>query len=1656
MKMKEPEGNPRNCSQKEQESGPPTLRMRVTRDERVVPGDFSPLAAPREISLELGELSPSLVENLEADLMVELKPGRYLFPLFRDEQLPVDIPEECRCEVRATVARSRLQTDSQARRSTRPGRQERGPRRRGSAAAAHVDSTSGHALRGFSEGGCSDAAARDGRSAAAGGYSQQAPGPDSGETVLTWAEASFDRPVHLGNILVILLRLQQHFADVDVSRVVAAVRSLVEGSQAMKDLGFFGRALLSRLVDEVASFLENAGRWPPDTDRYRDLLAGTVRRAASVTLSRITARPVERHGRLELELRFTGKWLFFDRWEIPFDQVGVPAAILPAPHAELVGLLSNQPLASARIRESEDSPLREMLCELAMSLERFRGQVRCRADSPAVAVDNVMGDGGMLSVTAGFPGPLALEATLSGEVAAPRLSVQLDSATVEIGGARFSTRAGLVVSTRTVPLTPASDSAVARCINALFDRTWTTEDLDLQAFAVLHPGSRLDSLRTTIRYSHPLLTGDTRLDVIFPTLQLHGAVEETFGSSRDRPDRSMDLHFKAVADLVQGSLVDLGDTRLAPSLTGTKLNGTVRSTSDTPLEIKASAGGQALLALELDMQPFPELDIDDAPLTACLAGRFDMGVRLNAAKPSHGTFHVDVAGTTLDVKLANAAAELGARKLVLPAGSRLRVDVAQGVLAVSGLGQAALDLTWDLAGRSPVLSQGNRSVELFVRPLRKGLVTLNITPSGGISVSGPEQGLYDARYFNALLNPLVEPKRILEILSDDEALDRVLATLALFSADLAAHALRLRDFTRRARRIFDEEGIRELADAIPLPRLARLAARLFFDRPDFEPRLLTVIGQVIDGRGLNVRQVKQMVAERYPDHAWEFEVDRLLRLAARLLGPAEPVASPPVRRGVALAESPATLERLSPLPSAAEIYRVAAAPAPLPRAFSETVARLAPCLTLEQVQWLLDRGRPDPDDPGSGFRPVDLARLRHVLEVKRRVRMIAQGYGGVAYAPQATVISFFLAETIHMSRIERPRLEPAPLPYPVPHCLMGPRDVALLLHAGLASAWVGRAVQLNQRLLLDLVLEQPAQFLLDVLVELGNNDPRILTNALMALLDLPQGALRTPLDLPGILSERMGFEFPRIADFLAGGRRARHSYYEAVADAADQILQLGEPYRAFKYFVQEARGPLPAGCDAEAAQPAAVRRARNAITAADAAGTRCDWTARTVPPPARHRTARKIPAPASPTLPVAEVARRNKARTLYQKAFDACAALLRKDPLAFQLPWFKEFWSRNHEALVVLSVVRNVQQGVDRVARWLECRTGEPPRRDEQDLLAQIVHALYHGADDRNRLEGDPLVRLLIDPPEGKYRFTIVSAMGVITYGARGHELEDAFARIEARRGVRIVRADTATARSLEYNAQRIIEAVSRVDGPWGYIGYSQGCANCLMAEHRLMTGTPEQQRMLNRFVGRNLLFSAFNGSAHGTCSDRKFLDAMVFLDHFLSHYQAMLSNRAIQAALAAIRLLLDSRPVILGMAGSRSVSLWGVLPLHQGGVFREQAPTSTVRGVVEPSFLPEALEFLANILTRQNDHDRHDTQVTTDEAQGHSILVETPRSEVLARCDMGSLVQRTHHWSPLLKDVELVTTDRDRERSVYDYPKDRHVFPWVEVNARFGRIERA
>lgn len=373
-----------------------------------------------------------------------------------------------------------------------------------------------------------------------------------------------------------------------------------------------------------------------------------------------------------------------------------------------------------------------------------------------------------------------------------------------------------------------------------------------------------------------------------------------------------------------------------------------------------------------------------------------------------------------------------------------------------------------------------------------------------------------------------------------------------------------------------------------------------------------------------------------------------------------------------------------------------------------------------------------------------------------------------------------------------------------------------------------------------------------------------------------------------------GLKIPKREDYLAGGRWARQSFYDAIYSVAVSIMDLSETYTGLKLRIQQVRHhnerdplPLPMELSNEYRnQPtskltSAIKTAVSKISVADDLGKRA------------LEDIIKKGKPASLCI---------EATAAYKEAFAACALVLSMDKLAFQADWFKPFYRRNYDALMVKSIYDNVIDDVDSVRHWMEAlRLGSmgidlndpdslsqsppsgsmlhsfdsamtkvigpgplpnpgsvnvnilskpfftrPEQQSEQDLIDGIIEAIFYDESERQVIKCDPLVRLLIGNEPGHYNFTIITAMGVITEGKKGLELQDAIKRLEEQRGVKTIRADTGTARSIDYNATKIEEAVevaAKLKRPYGLVGYSQGCANELNFETRMISGECQMSR---------------------------------------------------------------------------------------------------------------------------------------------------------------------------------------------------------------------
>jgi len=713
--------------------------------------------------------------------------------------------------------------------------------------------------------------------------------------------------------------------------------------------------------------------------------------------------------------------------------------------------------------------------------------------------------------------------------------------------------------------------------------------------------------------------------------------------------------------------------------------------------------------------------------------------------------------------------------------------------------------------------------------------------------------------------------------------------------------------------------------------------------------------------------------------------------------------------------------------------------------------------------------------------------------------------------------------------------------YDLGDSLLGPQDVAILLQAGLASSMKGSTVvQLNQRMLLDLMASQPKSFAIAVLAEIGmpggEGSPRGLCSALMALLELDQSSFTKfhRIDMHALLEGWLpGLKIPKREDYLAGGRWARQSYYESLYGVAQSILEDAETYMALKGHIQRVRhhvetDPLPLAKELEADSVGisidgshhqdlterpenklthAIEVAKGKIAAADAQGKYA-----------------VVDMGMSPHSSVDDLESCKIATSLYRESFEACAAVLKLAKLAFQADWFKAFYRRNYDALMIKSVYDNVVDDVDNVREWMDAlRRGDlmlkklfegnedehgqltppnsplaftrvaesllrspfhqsgssekdplrieggeaffsnPEDRTEQELIAAIIDSLFFYQEERDVLKNDPLVRLLIPNPPGKYDFTIVCAFGVITEGEKGSELAAALKRLKKERGVSAIRSDTGTARSFEYNASKIedaIEEASKMGRPWGLLGYSQGCANALMAESLLLSGSPYQQKILmskgKGLVCRQMLFSAANGSLHGPASDVKVQRLITMAESFFKYQQGYCSRAFISSVLETLNSTMDSAGFHKFIGGAQTFLPDGNRAFWREAQHLPDVPSTVLRGVLENHTTPESLDMLSNLLTKQSGSALHDSQVHVYDAVGHPVYTINRNGRVLEKSDMGGSVQRTHHWSPLDEEVAFVKTKRDIERAAFECAKDRHVFPWVDVNARFGFIQYA
>ena len=1342
------------------------------------------------------------------------------------------------------------------------------------------------------------------------------PGPSASQgqrRVVRSLDVVFDPPLLLPNLIPTLLEVQELFRD---------------------------RGLASWMRRPVPTASGSA--FPEGTRRFLDTLsmvASSANRLGFVLLQHIRGEPVyrARTGQWELRLSFSGHVQLAGGVPlIPFNDVVLPSFLLPVAFASVDELLSGEPLASADLRKDRVR-IDEAIEGVRGLLAAFEGRVSLRSELPKLLVQAEAVDRTDMQVTVTLPEVLTVEGRVSGKRQGETLILDADE--LAIGFPEPCIHLG--VRALVEDLGPEQGSWSSR-LRAHVENT-------------IAPGSRIPQVDVEVLTSHPFATGDSKLGLTVRDIRIEGGAGgmSFAGPCIDLWPMSRSVEFSADVSTRHDLVVQTVGLRSEVRVPSGHARGSLELGADGLWHVGLDANAGLDVRVVKQVPGIPELSIEPGDLAATLQGTLSLEVDTNADFALTNAFDVEIWDGKAVLDTSRAEVAIHDRRIAFPEGTLVELRPRQASVSASGFGALAFDVGWDMHSKPCLLHAGDRTASLLAADLRKGEVTVHLSPQGRLSFSGERHGLYGIRYFNTLLNPAADPEHLAELLRSEEAMGYVLSALELLSPDLCDRMSLVRDLALGLQTIAERSGIRELRHFIPRPAMARFLSLVLAGDLSKVERIATQIKRVTEAQGLDVIGLKNLLREQFDEFDVDYEIGGLVALAGCADTSMEPVVEPPAVEAEPLALTAAYAEEIADLPSAGDVYEQLESGSVCPTLIA-ALCRLAPRLTVDQLDYVVRHV-----DATWGENRVKW--LRFVHAVKRRVGQIADAYGGVEYAFQEVVISTFLGEAIADASDpgqaaddvwdDRSKWPPA--------CALGSEGVAVLLKAGLALDRQNRQTQINNRMLLDLMRERAPRFTIDVLADIGQHNPRALTGILFAFLEQEQDHIANPIDLPAMLEEKLNVPVPRRRDFMAGGCRARDSYWGALSELAEAVLARSGASYAVKSHLQVQRHPVPTSYRPKARHRKLIEDAKKAIEKADQAGAACTFTDRKASGPI------------------------TKAITAYRSAFDACAALIAEDRTAFQAGWFTAFWMRNEEALKVLSVVRNYQNDIDRVRPWLHRVTARRSYRHEQDLLTGVLNYVIHDPRDRKKLASDPLVRLLIDPLAGRYDFTIVSAMGVITEGEHGTEIEDAFRRIEAQRGVRVVRAPTGTAMSLEDNARRIISSIEQIGGPFGLFGYSQGCANALAAESILRGGTPDQQRLIEQLVCRNLLFSAFNGSAHGLYGSDKFQQAMVEGERFLKHYQVMFSSEAVASFLRIARAVVDSSIFVRVLGGVHSLTMQRATEFHREMQIVEHAPTSTLRGVVQPEDLPETLELTYYLLRHMTSGAEQDTQVLATDAVG-------------------------------------------------------------------------
>ena len=1151
----------------------------------------------------------------------------------------------------------------------------------------------------------------------------------------------------------------------------------------------------------------------------------------------------------------------------------------------------------------------------------------------------------------------------------------------------------------------------------------------------MHPGA------ITVHVDDDHICGELDTRINLEPLPIHGNVEWGIEAVTHQIHiHTFDLNAAGSMSVSSDSTVELSRIHFAfDELRGNfKLNATRKIDEDIKVELDIHIVNN--IHAVIDAIQIPELKLNDPTATLKSSGEIDVRLNLSLDQNNESLSVIRINGSTGHI-FCNTI-DFNWSHLHLSAQHPIDVDISVNHAShtITGLSDCALGISWQCQV-APQLSNGETSVSAIPQELVGRINDIDVCMSdNGVLHFEHGSGFYDARFFNAIIIPETEKAKLLEIMD--------YAPLGTYLNDLASvivypqipGAKKLFDRLVQWRKQCRERGIFGTTKLIPPENSSLAGSLLLFGDDRAAEELLPTARRIMAADGIDRYKIEELIDRAFPDAHFD-NAGRILKWLNKILSPI-PFPPPEVTHSPALSDDPRYIDQIKGLPTANHLYEGDWSDGSL----AERCYRLATGFTPEQIEWVITNRDKDFDDE-------QIDRLRKLLDIKRKILNFEPREG--TFIIQDYNIFVFLDALFEIEN-ECLAQNPDILDDSVASCFrtwLSPADTARLISAGISSRFHGLFVQLNQEILLNYLIKRGTTYARAVFCEMGQHNVRTLSALLMSYLAQDQSMLRNPVNRAEVLSTLLGIQIPVIARFAPFQSQSNESYIKALFDAASQIFSFNGAYHAAVLRMHARRdetADAPSTPDTpKTHHPGFEPTDEFRLLEASLQKLVADADRATAP-----LVCKSLNEDADPdSLDNAQI---EAATARWNEVIQNARLFIEKYPAAVETTTLKSLMSRLHEALRVASVLDDLEQDNDEVRAWLAHRCcnddiEQISKFGRSERLRAVVQNLYAEDVDVAGIPEDPLVWFTPRAPKTPVNFTIVAAMGIITDGAHGCELESTFQRLQRDYGIQYVRTDTGLVKSLEFNAQRIVAALKTVTTPFAIVGYSQGCANMMFTESQLYTGTPEQRHLLDNLVSRNFICSAFNGSVHAVCGTEKYKLSLIEGENIIKNLSISISKPMAGLGLALLMRTLDTPAINMSMNSFESLAHYGLQSLSRDAQYKSGVVSYEIQGIAK-THVPDALVFMKNHFQRQFDTP-NDSQVGADCAHAYPVYNHNDSVDLLYREAVPAKPLDIHHWSPLVEEISLAQTERDYQDFDYRGPKSIFLTPWAESLILFGLV---